>query len=219
MPKHSIEKDIETQVSHDKTCEKLQNLETSVNANQARLREKEAEISSLRKQHKEAIEQLKNNAIAAFENKNIEWLTKYSQLQNEYLKINNDINTTKEKNIAGCQAMSYSTPIEIFNSWASSPFESLPQSLFYLNGDMKIRMTQALETTTSESKWICNINDKKKYLFPNPNFFDQMTDINELYIMNIGLLKEKEKNKIKIIEPCEIYDSGFINLPGKLELL
>ena len=109
--------------------------------------------------------------------------------------------------------------IEKFNSWASSPSSPLPREFSYLEGDIKIRMNQTLRPTGTKSRWICNLNDSVKYLLPNPNFFDQMTDISELYLMDLSMLKEKGKNRLRITVPCEILDSGFINFPGKLELL
>jgi len=110
--------------------------------------------------------------------------------------------------------------IKIFNEWAAHPISIIPSEFAYLIGDFRIRTKQQeLSETQEETKWIINRVGEKKYLLPNPNFFDQMTNISELYKMDLNMLKVKGKNKINIITPCEISSSGFIELPGELKFL
>ena len=107
-----------------------------------------------------------------------------------------------------------------FNNWASvNPNDKLPDGFMYIENDIKIRTKQILVKTQKPSKWICNIYGNRIYLLPNPVFFDQMTDISELYKLDFNLLRPKGNNKFKITTPCEIHENGFINYPGKLELL
>jgi hypothetical protein len=112
-----------------------------------------------------------------------------------------------------------SDPVSVFNRWAANPVTPLPAAFSYLKGDMKIRTNQSIVETAAESKWIYNRDGAKKYLFPNPKFFDQMTDISELYKMDQSLLKAKGQNKIHVGTPCEITGNGYINYPGDLTLL
>ncbi|GMO52841.1 MAG: hypothetical protein Pg6C_19030 [Treponemataceae bacterium] len=109
--------------------------------------------------------------------------------------------------------------ISKFNSWASNPFVPLPQAFSFLAGEFRIRTSRQLQSTPEETGWITNREGLKKYLLPNPNSFNQMTNILELYEMDQNMLKEKGKNKIKIITPCEMANNGFINMPGKLQIL
>jgi len=110
--------------------------------------------------------------------------------------------------------------IRDFNNWAAHPISVIPGEFAYLVGEFRIRTNQQeLTETKEETKWIINRGGGKKYLLPNPNFFDQMTNISELYKMDLSMLKEKGKNKIKVITPCEISSSGFIELPGELKFL
>jgi uncharacterized protein YoxC len=106
-----------------------------------------------------------------------------------------------------------------FNNWAANPIVPIPRGFTFLEGNFKILTKQPLIKTTVETNWITNENGEKKYLFPNPNSFNQMTDIRELYDMNQNMLKEKGKNKIEIITPCEISASGWIEFAGKLRIL
>jgi hypothetical protein len=111
-------------------------------------------------------------------------------------------------------------PLVVFNAWAANPGGELPSILYYMKGEPRIRVTQQLpESTTGPTKWISNRTGSKKYLLPNPNLFDDRTDISELYKMDMGSLKPKGQNKVKAIDPCEMSDTGFINYPGKLQLL
>jgi hypothetical protein len=110
-------------------------------------------------------------------------------------------------------------PVTLYNNWAAYPASRLPQTFYYLKGEMRIRTTQPVVESVSETRWITNRYGDKKYLFPNPNSFDQMTDISELYRMEMDMLKPRGQNKIKIIEPCEMSNAGFINYPGELTIL
>ena len=106
-----------------------------------------------------------------------------------------------------------------FNNWASHPSSMLPGEFTYVNGDFRIRTNQQeLMETREKTKWIINRGGTKTYLLPNPIFFDQMTNL-DLYEMDLSMLKEKGKNKIKIITPCEISSSGFIEFKGKLQII
>jgi hypothetical protein len=109
-------------------------------------------------------------------------------------------------------------PVEDFNNWACNPTKTLPSRFYYLKGDIKIRNEQTIVDSQTESKWITNRQGSKKYLFPNPHSFDEMTDIRELYVIS-GALRSKGCNAIKITEPCNIADRGYINSPGKLTVL
>ena len=109
---------------------------------------------------------------------------------------------------------------EYFNSWAKNPSAPLPhETFYYIEGGMNIRTKCEIKESTTETKWITNRSGGKKYLFPNPNTFSPMTNINELYEMNQAKLKVRGQNKIKIVKPCEMTEDGFVNLPGKLEIL
>jgi tetrahydromethanopterin S-methyltransferase subunit B len=109
--------------------------------------------------------------------------------------------------------------VQRFNRWAGDPITPLPSAFSFLAGDFRIRTNQQLVFVPEETKWCINREGEKKYLLPNPNSFNQMTNILELYEMDQRFLREKGKNKIKILSPCEISPSGFVELPGKLELL
>ncbi|MDR3357205.1 MAG: hypothetical protein LBO04_08500 [Spirochaetaceae bacterium] len=106
-----------------------------------------------------------------------------------------------------------------FNTWASNPVKALPGSFRYLAGDFKIRSSNPIRECASPSKWIINKDGSTKFLFPNPNTFNEMTNISELYVTKTGVLKPKNQNQIKIIKACEISDNGFIEFPGELQLL
>jgi hypothetical protein len=110
-----------------------------------------------------------------------------------------------------------------FNNWAANPSSALSSKLFYyLTGDVKMRTIQA-QLFKNESlfptMWIINREGNIKFVFPNPNFFDQRTDITMLYSYDLAQLKIKGQNRIKILDPCKISDEGFIEFPGKLQLL
>jgi hypothetical protein len=109
---------------------------------------------------------------------------------------------------------------EAFNSWADDPLGPLPTEAFYfIVGEMNIRTKRQIMESAKETMWITNRTGMKKYLFPNPNLFNQRTNILELYKMDQSKLKGKGQNRIKIITPCEMTKDGFVEFPGELELL
>ena len=112
-------------------------------------------------------------------------------------------------------------PKDVFNSWAANPAVSpLPKAFHYIDGDMHIRTKRTLaESMSPESKWITNRVGANKYLFPNPNSFNQMTNIGELYKMDQAKLKGRGQNKIKIVKPCDMTADGYIEFAGELEIL
>jgi flagellar basal body-associated protein FliL len=110
-------------------------------------------------------------------------------------------------------------PLTVFNSWAANPAVDLPQAFYYLQGDFRIRETHTLKESATPSKWISNRYGSAKYLLPNPNSFDTMTNISELYDMDMTRLKTKGQNRIHVVKPCEMADNGYINYPGELQLL
>jgi hypothetical protein len=108
---------------------------------------------------------------------------------------------------------------DAFNLWAANPNGPLPEAFYYIEGEMNIRTKREIKESAGETKWITNRNGIKKYLFPNPNSFNQMTNILELYKMDQAKLKGRGQNKIKIITPCEMTKEGFVEFAGELELL
>ena len=108
---------------------------------------------------------------------------------------------------------------EAFNLWAANPVGPLPDAFYYIDGEIKIRTKREIKATAEETKWITNRSGAKQYLFPNPNSFNQMTNIPELYKMDQAKLKGRGQNKIKIITPCEMTKDGFVEFVGELELL
>lgn len=108
---------------------------------------------------------------------------------------------------------------EAFNLWAASPYRPLPEAFYYIEGEINIRTKREIRESAEETKWITNRHGAKKYLFPNPNSFNQMTNIMELYKMDQAKLKGRGQNKIRIITPCEMTKDGFVEFAGELELL
>jgi hypothetical protein len=106
-----------------------------------------------------------------------------------------------------------------YNEWAKNPVSSLPVAFTYLEGDMRTRQEQSFKITARESIWITNKNGRPRCLFPNPRLFDQMTDLNDIYKMDMSKLRSKGSNRIRIITPCMMSDKGFISYGGELELL
>ena len=162
----------------------------------------------------------------------------YKELENNYYDNSKKISTLESKNNDLFQKINKKEPkstvmtpsrnelfeptdtvINSFNNWASCPNLTLPPEFTYVTGDFRIRTNQQEFTETQEkTKWIINRRGTKTYLLPNPNSFDQMTNL-DLYEMDLNMLKGKGKNKIKIITPCEISSSGFIEFMGKLQIL
>ena len=111
--------------------------------------------------------------------------------------------------------------VNAFNKWAmnSPAATSLPGEFCFLEGEIKKRVAQTIIETGEKTKWISNRVGSQKYIFPNPNFLEKMCDLNDLYDLDYDKVKDKGKNRVRIISPCEMMDSGVINSPGKLELL
>ncbi|GHV78315.1 hypothetical protein AGMMS49944_01060 [Spirochaetia bacterium] len=127
--------------------------------------------------------------------------------------LNSDLQITK--NIASGAL----DPLDVFNKWAGNPSSDLPKAFYYIEGDIKIRTKHSIKESFTETKWITNREGMKKYLFPNPCSFNQMTDISTLYEMDQAKLKGKGQNKIKVVKPCEMIEAGFIEFKGELEIL
>jgi myosin heavy subunit len=128
--------------------------------------------------------------------------------------INNSVRYTTKLQEAQTDSI-----INQFNQWAANPTIMFPAEFYFVSGEFRIRTRQELEETNDETKWITNRSGGKNYLFPNPNSFDQTTDILELYRMDQTKLKPKGQNKIRIIKVCEMTKDGFIEFQGELELL
>jgi hypothetical protein len=110
-------------------------------------------------------------------------------------------------------------PLSVFNEWAKNPATPLPSGFYYLQNDIKIRSSQPLVKSAQETRWISNSGGSKQYLFPNPNSFNEMTNISELYVITAGVLKPNGQNRLQITKPCEVKDMGYIDFPGELRLL
>ncbi|GMO38924.1 MAG: hypothetical protein Ta2B_18420 [Termitinemataceae bacterium] len=131
-------------------------------------------------------------------------------------------NLSAEKEIAHKESSeALDDVVAAFNTWSARPTERLAAGFYYVEGDIKIRTTQEILSSNSASKWIANSNGNKKYIFPNPNLFDQLTDISEIFELDSNLIKLAPigENKIKIIKPCEISDNGFIRHRGEVKLI
>jgi len=123
--------------------------------------------------------------------------------------------------VHGAVTNDFDDTLPLFNTWAANPQLKLPSKFYYIDtkGEPKTRSTQVFRITNSPTKWIMNEGGIKKYLFPNPIFFDMATDIGTIYKMEGGSLKPEGQNRIKIIKPCEIKDSGYIEYKGELRIL
>jgi DNA repair exonuclease SbcCD ATPase subunit len=108
--------------------------------------------------------------------------------------------------------------LSAFNSWAARPSAILPNNFFYAEGNFKIRTKQDINETREPTEWIIYKSSGIRYLFPNPIFFNDRTDISYLYQGEMNFLKPRD-NRIQILEPCEISETGFIEFPGKFKLL
>ncbi|GMO41391.1 MAG: hypothetical protein Ta2F_17310 [Termitinemataceae bacterium] len=105
-----------------------------------------------------------------------------------------------------------------FNKWALNPNSMLAPGMYYVSGELKVRSAQDFTKSERETMWITN-EAGKKYLFPNPLFFDLTTNISQFYKMDAAKLKRRGMNQIKVIKPCEIEENGVINYAGELQLL
>lgn len=109
--------------------------------------------------------------------------------------------------------------VQKFNAWAEYSAAALSGDFMFLAGDIKVRAALNLTESAAPSEWITNRTGAKKYLFPNPQFLDDRSNITAFYENGIGFTKPKGQNKIRIIKPCEIENSNFISYPGKLQIL
>jgi uncharacterized protein YdcH (DUF465 family) len=109
-------------------------------------------------------------------------------------------------------------PVISFNFWAANPLVRLPEDFYYIKGDMCIRKEQEIIETKDESRWITNRHGEIKYLFPNPNLFDDRTN-GQIYQMEFSKINRRGQNKIKITNPCEMDNKGYIMLRGALDFL
>ena len=106
--------------------------------------------------------------------------------------------------------------IEQFNDWAQNPANPLPDGFTYMATEPRIQTHQPIMMSNEPKKWI--VDTGKNFLFPNPNFFDQMTDISDLYKYEPGDLMGKGNNAIAITRPAKMEpNSGFINFPGEFD--
>ena len=109
--------------------------------------------------------------------------------------------------------------ISIFNDWATNPTDKLSEEYFcYVAGEINILTAQEIRKVDYKTKWITNRNGEKKYIFPNPNYFDDSTN-SEVYQMNLNMINLKGTNRIKITRACEMDSKGYIQFSGKLEFL
>jgi hypothetical protein len=110
--------------------------------------------------------------------------------------------------------------LDAFNRWAANPSSrALPSGFVYAEGEFRILSKNIYRSSPSSgSRWIVNTTDGKKYLLPNPLSFNQLTNINELYHMDMSRL-QPANNKIKVVKACELLDEGYINYPGELTIL
>ena len=110
----------------------------------------------------------------------------------------------------------YRIILSAFNAWAAKPGMPLPRDFSYIEGNIRIRTKQDIVFTQDSTKWISNKD--KNYLFPNPNSLNDRSDISELYQGEIANIKPKD-NRIEVLEPCEMSETGFIQYAGKFRLL
>ena len=110
----------------------------------------------------------------------------------------------------------YKIILSAFNAWAAKPGMQLPRDFSYIEGEISIRTKQDIVFTQNRTKWIATRD--KNYLFPNPNSLNDRSDISELYHGEIANIKPKD-NRIEVLEPCEMSETGFIEFPGKFKLL
>jgi hypothetical protein len=185
---------------------------------------------ALRRGLAEAAETIKDK-----DNEIVFWKNQYNDVFQEKEKLEKKLEEQKQSirefqdtyyslpdNSAAVPPQAADTDVRVlndFNSWAANPAGALPGGFRYLEGDFKIRSTKLIKECASPSKWIINKVGSKKFLFPNPNTFDQMTNINELYLTKEGVLKPQGQNKIQIAKACEISNDGFIEFPGEMRLL
>ena len=164
---------------------------------------------------------LEQDEIKRKNSENEEKILKLESLISEHSRLINELIlvTSGERAVQGAIRDGDNNPVSLFNIWASNPKSALPSSFYYVSGEPKLRTTQILNETSNETAWIKNRIGEKIFLFPNPNTFEQMTDITGIYKMELEFLKPKGQNRIKVIEACEVYENDFISYPGKLDII
>jgi hypothetical protein len=108
--------------------------------------------------------------------------------------------------------------VEGFNNWAANPTGPLPEGFMFIAETPKIRAKQTFTESKTPTLWITNREGAKKYLFPNPAKFNQMTHIKDLADYDMGALKAAGKNTLKITKPIEMTAEGWIEFKGAMEL-
>jgi phage shock protein A len=197
--------------------QKIDSLEKKINDIPKTVSQAKTELQSSFTNYVNSLNSQINSVITS--NQELERRIAALEAKNNTLMSRNNEYESKRVPTSPAQSVQTDSNISQFNAWAASPTTLLPAGFTFLAGEPRIRMSQQLAETAEETKWITNRTGVKKYLLPNPNLFNQMTDIHELYYMDQNMLKEKGKNKIKIITPCEISAAGWIGFPGKLKIL
>jgi hypothetical protein len=90
---------------------------------------------------------------------------------------------------------------------------------YFIEGELQLRAEQDLKLSNIETDWIIYKGSGQRYIFPNPRTLDECTNITKFYKMDLGKLKGKGENRIKVIKPCEISEKGWIDNPGELEII
>ncbi|GMO38933.1 MAG: hypothetical protein Ta2B_18430 [Termitinemataceae bacterium] len=175
-----------------------------------------SKYEELSREHKELSDQV-NKQKTAIDNITAEQLSIKSSIEKQKTIIPSNQQVSMNNDSARPQGVNSRDTVADFNAWAANPNNRLPDEFYYVAGTPTLKEQQPIAKSDSQTKWISN-NSGKKYLFPNPKLFDQMTDKNELYTI-IGMLKGIGENKAQITKPCEIGDNGFIRFQGELKLI
>jgi myosin heavy subunit len=137
---------------------------------------------------------------------------------NKIKSLEKSIQTKDNKNSASQRKSIDNRVLSAFNTWAARPSVTLPDNFFYVEGDINIRTKQEIKNTRDVTEWISYKGDGIQYLFPNPNLFNDRTNIGYLYEGKMDNLKPSG-NRIEVLEPCEAGENGFIEFLGKFRLL
>jgi len=145
------------------------------------------------------------------------------KIENAHESFSSDLPVSNEISVPTGMT-SHNDAIARFNTWATKSNHPLPQQFYFLEGDPKKRYDTVHLANESDSptRWIVNRvghGQHRQYLLPNPDFFDEGTDISRLYLMqdtkNLG---GRGENKIEIIKACEIQNGEIISC-GELKIL
>jgi len=209
-----LKKGTSAKVSKKTNTESMQSVPTNT--------ENELELVTATTQKLENDTRILKSGVSAIETEICDLKAKVDRLEDGYSREIRELKslTSSEAAVREATRSGSNDPIDLFNIWAKNPGSRLPSGFSYVREEPKMRASQVLtETTVDTAKWIINKIGEKKYLFPNPNSFDPMTDISRMYAMSVDGLKPKGQNRIQVIKACEMTDSGFINFPGELVLL